>query len=260
MVPLALERQAGETQLWVKQVRVGTGKDAQRYIVTLNEAEAKKDKADRQAIIDGLQTQLKKGDKALVGNSADRRYLKASGKSFALDPDKLAEEARFDGIIVLAHQCPHHPASGGEPLPRSPRGRGVVPDGQGELFPPARLSINPDAAIRGHVFVSLLALTLAKEVTWLRQGKGFQPEWQPLLYDLDRLRQARIDKDGKLITTRTQLTGEVDEVCKAAGIALFGQHRRAASGISRLRTNPPQTPIVKCSGNTRAITRTLLIS
>lgn len=50
MVPLVLERQAGDTQLWVKEVKVG--KD--RYIVNLNEAEAKKDKADRQAIIDGL--------------------------------------------------------------------------------------------------------------------------------------------------------------------------------------------------------------
>nr|WP_202946701.1 hypothetical protein [Mesorhizobium alhagi] len=41
-----------------------------------------KDKADRQAIIAGLEAQLKKGDKALVGNSAYRRYLKASGKNF----------------------------------------------------------------------------------------------------------------------------------------------------------------------------------
>jgi len=47
---------------------VGKGKAAQRYIVTVNEAEAKKDREDRQAIIDGLQAQLKKGDKALVGN------------------------------------------------------------------------------------------------------------------------------------------------------------------------------------------------
>jgi hypothetical protein len=37
MVPLALDRQHGETQLWVKDVRVGQ----QRYIVSLNEAEAK---------------------------------------------------------------------------------------------------------------------------------------------------------------------------------------------------------------------------
>ncbi|MGE4303999.1 MAG: hypothetical protein AB7E24_08200 [Novosphingobium sp.] len=101
MVPLVLERQAGVTQLWAKEVRIGKGRDAQRYIVTLNEAEAKKDKADRQAIIDGLQVQLKKGDKALVGNSAYRRYLKSSGKTFEIDAGKLADEARYDGISVL---------------------------------------------------------------------------------------------------------------------------------------------------------------
>ena len=97
MVPLVLDRQRGETQLWAKEVKVG--KD--RYIVNLNEAEAKKDKADRQAIIAGLEAQLKKGDKALVGNSAYRRYLKTSGKTFEIDLGKLADEARFDGITVL---------------------------------------------------------------------------------------------------------------------------------------------------------------
>jgi hypothetical protein len=80
MVPLVLERQRGETQLWVKEVKVG--KD--RYIVSRNDAEAEKDKADRQAIIAGLEAQLKKGDKALVGNSAYRRYLKASGNTHRL--------------------------------------------------------------------------------------------------------------------------------------------------------------------------------
>ncbi|MGX5845373.1 IS1634 family transposase, partial [Mesorhizobium sp. ArgA1] len=99
MVPMVLERQKGETQLWVKEVRV----DRQRYIVSLNEAEAEKDRNDRQAIIAGLETQLKKGDKALVGNSAYRRYLRRtdSGRAFEVDPGKLADEARFDGITVL---------------------------------------------------------------------------------------------------------------------------------------------------------------
>jgi hypothetical protein len=76
MTPLLIDRQKGETQLRVKEVRVGTGKTAQRYIVSRNEAEAGKDKADRQAIVEGLQAQLRKGDKALVGNSAYRRYLR----------------------------------------------------------------------------------------------------------------------------------------------------------------------------------------
>src|SRR5690606_7954043 len=101
MVPLVLERQAGDTQLWVKEVRVGKGADAQRYVVTLNEVEAKKDKADRQAIIDGLQTQLKKGDKALVGNSAYRRYTYASGKIFVYHKVKHTKVARYKATSVL---------------------------------------------------------------------------------------------------------------------------------------------------------------
>jgi hypothetical protein len=49
---------------------------------------------------------LKRGDKALVSNSAYRRYLRktkeVTGKQlFEIDAGKLAEEARFDGIFVL---------------------------------------------------------------------------------------------------------------------------------------------------------------
>jgi hypothetical protein len=46
-----------------------------------------------------------KGDKALIGNSAYRRYLRkvaAKGaRSFEIDAGKLAEKVRFDGIFVL---------------------------------------------------------------------------------------------------------------------------------------------------------------
>ena len=215
MVPLVLDRQRGETQLWAKEVRVG--KD--RYIVNLNEAEARKDKADRQAIIDGLQSQLKKGDKALVGNSAFRRYIKTSGKSFEIDLGKLADEARFDGITVLRTNTKV------TPLQAVIRYRDLL---QVEtLFRAAKASFDTrpifhqsDAAIRGHVFCSFLALVLAKELTRLCEATGLTPEWQPLLNDLDRLQQATIEKDGKTITTRTHVTGQVGNVFKAAGIAL----------------------------------------
>ena len=228
MVPLALERQAGETQLWVKEVRVGKEPNAQRYIVTLNEAEAKKDKADRQAVIDGLQAQLKKGDKALVGNSAYRRYLKASGKTFAIDAGKLADEARFDGISVLRTNAKV------TPLQAVIRYRDLL---QVEaLFRVAKASFDTrpifhqsDAAIRGHVFVSFLALTLAKELTRLCEIKGLTPEWQPLLNDLDRLQQATIEKDGKVITVRTPTSGMVGSVFQAAGIALPANIREQAA-------------------------------
>ena len=64
--------------------------------------EAEKDAADRASIVAALERQLAKGDKALVGNTGYRRYLKTiSDEHFAIDPDKIEEDKKFDGIFVL---------------------------------------------------------------------------------------------------------------------------------------------------------------
>ena len=61
-----------------------------RYIVCRNHQEAAKDAADRGSIIAALERQLAEGDKALVGNTGYRRYLKTlSQDHFAIDPDKI---------------------------------------------------------------------------------------------------------------------------------------------------------------------------
>ena len=95
--PLLIERARGETQLFVKEVKV----DGARYVVCRNEAEAEKDRSDRQAIVEGLEKQLRKGDKALIGNSAYRRYLRRvrnedgpDRPAFAIDTGKLAPRDR----------------------------------------------------------------------------------------------------------------------------------------------------------------------
>jgi hypothetical protein len=67
-VPLLIERARGETQLFVKEVKV----DGRRYIVCRNEAEAEKNRLDRQAIVASLQDALRRGEKALIGNAAYR--------------------------------------------------------------------------------------------------------------------------------------------------------------------------------------------
>lgn len=112
--PLLVERKNGaETQLFAKEVRHA----GRRYIVCRNEAEAEKDRADRQAIIAGLEQQLQCGNKALIGNSAYRRYLRRvalpdgkggkgkPGPAFEIDASKLSDEARYDGIFVLRLPC-----------------------------------------------------------------------------------------------------------------------------------------------------------
>ena len=54
-----------------------------------------------------------------------------------------------------------------------------------------------DAAIRGHVFCSFLALAMQKHLDDLLRQAGLVPEWKDLLRDLDRLQEATIEKDGK---------------------------------------------------------------
>ena len=217
--PLLIERARGETQLFVKEVTVA----GQRYIVCRNEAEAEQDRAERQAIVAGLEKQLGKGDKALIGNSAYRRYLRktsaGSEPAFEIDPGKLAEEARYDGIFVLRSNARI------TPLQAVLRYRDLLQ--VEELFRRAKavLRTRPiyhasDAAIRGHVFCSFLALLLQKELADRCRAAGLAVEWADLLRDLDRLQQATIEKDGKRITTRTAVAGQVGRVFQATGIAL----------------------------------------
>ena len=84
--------------LKVKEVWV---EDARRYVVCVNEDQAKKDVHDREAVVASLRDALGQGDKSLVGNKGYRKYLRAGGKQFAVDEDKIKEEARYDGKWVL---------------------------------------------------------------------------------------------------------------------------------------------------------------
>ena len=160
-VPLSSGR--GETQLFAKEVKV----EGKRYIVCRNEAEAEKDRKDREAIVTALDAQLKTGDKALVGNSAYRRYLRktAEGPAFAIDAGKLAEEARFDGVFVLRTKI--------TPLQAVLRYRDLLQVENLFLRTKAVMRTRPifhssDTAIRGHVFCSFLALAMQKCLEDLR--------------------------------------------------------------------------------------------
>jgi hypothetical protein len=236
--PLLVTRKNGaETQLFAKEVRHAD----RRYIVCRNEAEAEKDRADRQAIIAGLEQQLQRGDKALIGNSAYRRYLRRvappdgkggkgrPGPAFEIDAGKLAEEARYDGIFVLRTNARVTPLQAMlkyrellavETLFRKTKG----------ILRTRPIYHSSDAAIRGHVFCSFLALVLQKELDERCRAAGFTPEWDDILRDLNRLQEVTLAKDGQQITLRTPATGTVGPLFKAAGIALPPNIRGAATG------------------------------
>jgi hypothetical protein len=234
--PLCVQRAGGEeTQLFVKEVKT----KGRRYIVCRNEAEAEKDAADRQAIVAALEEQLKRGDKALIGNSAYRRYLRAtSKKAFEIDPGKLADEARYDGLFVLRTNARI------TPLQAVLRYRDLIQVEQ--LFRTAKALMrtrpiyhSSDAAIRGHVFCSFLALILRKELDE-RCKVGFRPEWGDVLRDLDRLQHATIESAGKTWTVRTQADGCAAALLQATGIAL--PPRIQAIPPPQTGTEPPAPP------------------
>src|SRR6516165_8122165 len=133
-----------------------------RYIVCRNRQEAKKDAADRASIVAALERQLAKGDKALVGNTGFRRYLKTNSEEhFAIDPDKIEAEKKFDGIFVLRTNTDLNPL---EAMLCYKQLWTVE-----QTFRTAKhlLATRPifhklDETIRGHVFCSFLALVLKK--------------------------------------------------------------------------------------------------
>ena len=91
------------------------------------------------------------------------------------------------------------------------------------------ISHSSDAAIRGHVFCSFLALVLRKELQARCDKAGITPEWADILRDLDRLQEITIERDGQKITLRTPTQGTIGPLFKAAGIALPKNLRDAAA-------------------------------
>jgi hypothetical protein len=83
--------------LKVKMVELGE----ERYIVCLNEEEAKRDKAVREEIVSELREKITKGPRKMIGNTGYRRYLSVEKDAVHIDEKKIASEKKFDGIYVL---------------------------------------------------------------------------------------------------------------------------------------------------------------
>ena len=134
--------------------------EGKRYIVCRNEAEAEKDRKDREAIVAALDAQLKKGDKAIMRTRP------------------------------IFHSS--------------------------------------DAAIRGHVFCSFLALAMQKHLDDLLRETGVTPEWKELLRDLDRVQNVRLKHRGADWLVRTDATRNVAALFRHAQVALPPRARQTA--------------------------------
>jgi hypothetical protein len=202
--------------LKVKEVWVGD----RRYVVCLNEDEARKDAADREALVAALREQLRSGDKSLVGNKGYRRYLSGSDSPhFRIDEARIAEDARYDGKWVLRTNTDLDSAEVAlhykqlwmvEHWFRSCK----------SLLQTRPIYHRCDETIRGHVFCSFLALVLRQELQSRLEERGHELEWADVIGDLDRLQMVEVEQDGKRFLLRSEVQGSCGKVFQAVGVAV----------------------------------------
>jgi len=224
LLPLMMSKRAKQVDYEAKAVLLA----GRRYIVCRNRQEAEKDAADRAAIVAALERQLAKGDKALIGNTGFRRYLKTiSDEHFAIDLDKVEEEKKFDGIFVLRTNTDLNPLEA------------VLCYKQlwtvEQTFRTAKhlLSTRPifhklDETIRGHVFCSFLALVLKKALEDRISALGRSGSWPQIIADLDSLTETEIEHDGKRFVVRSAPRAAASLAIRAAGVALPPTVRQVA--------------------------------
>ena len=193
--------------------------EGSRYIVCLNQRQARKDAADRQAIVEALKRQLKKGPKALVGNKGYRRYLTLDKDSARIDPAKIKADARFDGkwvLITTADLPADQVALKYKELWHVER---VFRDVK-SLLETRPVYHQNDANIAGHVFCSSLALVLRKDLDQCLAAHKHRFEWSDIKQDLKALKQVEIKEGDKRFAIRSECKGVCGKVFQSVRVAL----------------------------------------
>lgn len=201
--------------LKVKEVIV----NGTRYIVCYNDRQARKDAADRLAIIESLEEKIASSPKSLIGNKGYGRYLKITRGTFKIDKKKIEADRRFDGKWVLQTDTT---------LPSSEVALKYKELWQIEsAFRDVKtvLETRPifhklDETIRGHVFCSFLALVLRKELDKRLEKLGMDYEWNDIKRDLVALQEVTLEEDHSKLAIRTACRGVCNDVFKAVGVAM----------------------------------------
>ena len=209
------KRSKDPAPLKVKEVRV----NGNRYIVCVNTKQARKDAADRKAIIDSLTERIKKGPKNMIGNKGYRKYLKVTHGSITVDQDKIAAEAKFDGKWVLKTNTDLSTEKVALRYKELWQVEHLFRDLK-SILENRPIYHKLDETIRGHVFCSFLALVLRKELDRRLDKAGHCFEWADVKQDLKALQETIIEDKGKTLSVRSECLGTCGKIFQAVGVAI----------------------------------------
>jgi transposase len=198
-----------------------------RYIVCLNEKQARKDAADRQAIIDSLAEKLRTNPKSLVGNKGYRKYLNLDRDTVAVNQEKIDEEARYDGKWVLKTNTTLTAEQVALKYKELWQVEQVFRDMK-SVLDTRPIFHQCDETILGHVFCSFLALVLRKELDRRLEKAGHCFEWADIKQDLKALQDISIEDRGKTLAIRSECLGTCGKIFQAVGVAIPSTIREVA--------------------------------
>jgi len=229
---------ADPAPLKVKEVLVA----GRRYIVCLNEDEARKDAADREAMVASLREKLRRGAKSLIGNKGYRRYLSSTGPNhFQTDEAKIQQEARYDGKWVLRTNTDLETAEVALQYKRLWMVEAWFRSSK-SLLQTRPIYHKCDETIRGHVFCSFLALVLRQELEDRLARDGHDFEWADVIDDLESLQLVEVEQDGKRFLLRSEVRGTCGAVMRAAGVAVPPTVQQARPHPTTPEPDPGATP------------------
>lgn len=219
--------------LRVKEVRVGDGDAAERYIVCHNPAEAQRDQARRQQQLDRIAAELdrlklqreraktkperdahQRGECALRDHPTLSRHIRQTKTGrLLLDHDKIAGEEHLDGKYLLTTSDPtlsaEDVALGYKQLLEAERS---FRDLKGTLLLRPVFHRRNDR-IRAHVLVCFLALVIVR-VAETRTGET----WRTIRAELAQVRQGHFHSADGEFTQTTELTTRQRDLHHQLGI------------------------------------------
>lgn len=200
--------------LRVKEVRVGED----RYIVCLNEEEARKDATAREAILERLQEKLARGEaKSLLANRGYARYLKMSQEAVRINEKAISAEARLDGKFVLRTNTELEASEVAQTYKSLWRVERIFRETKSTLEVQPIFHHNDETSI-GHIVAGFLALRLEVDLQRRLEERAVDVSWPTLMRDLEQVQAVRVELDGKTYILRTDLQGAAHQGFQAAGV------------------------------------------
>jgi len=201
--------------LKVKLVELGE----ERYIVCLNEEEAKRDQAVREEIVSELREKIAKGPKKMIGNTGYRRYLSVDKDAVRIDEKKIASEKKFDGIYVLRTNTD----LSAKEAALAYKGLWQVERAFREMkttFEIRPVYLSREDRIKGHIAVCFLAFCL--QVTFLRIVRGEEKlkelSVRSMLQELSEVRMVHLKAGEAEYRIRTELSPAANAIFQAAEV------------------------------------------